>query len=380
MSRRRGSARVAARHGVPGRGAGRCRRIGNQERQSEEQEQADRSADDRSGLPGRRQRRPDVLEVLRTEPSPPSPGLHRRGRSDPDEEQRRDDERARGGGERADDADRDVLPAAGVNAGDPPLASATSDTSRSPTAVAAIARTSLRGLTGTARSSSIRQGCSPARAPRQRRRQPESAQPTNEDATPTPPIAGKEGLDGSSWGQVLGTGQGVSRVAQRASREGRSRQRKRHTCKTRRQAVLPHPPAASRGLHGKEGSTVRVRQRALQSRRKMVPFPLGSTCICSGVHRVWSRLWSFQVHDARSEVEQRPDAVGDRPSFARVLDTRVLSVGDLTVLCGRCTSLESLTNRGNASCAGARVDPFSQREASRVEPHAGRTACLSNPR
>ncbi len=43
--------------------------------------------------------------------------------------------------------------------GDPPLASATSDTSRSPTAVAAIARTSLRGLTGTARSSSIRQGC-----------------------------------------------------------------------------------------------------------------------------------------------------------------------------------------------------------------------------
>ena len=38
--------------------------------------------------------------------------------------------------------------------GDPPLASATSDTSRSPTAVAAIARTSLRGLTGTARSSS----------------------------------------------------------------------------------------------------------------------------------------------------------------------------------------------------------------------------------
>ena len=31
---------------APGRGAGRCRRIGNQERQSEEQEQADRSADD----------------------------------------------------------------------------------------------------------------------------------------------------------------------------------------------------------------------------------------------------------------------------------------------------------------------------------------------
>ena len=39
--------------------------------------------------------------------------------------------------------------------GDPPLASATSDTSRSPTAVAAIASTSFRGLAGTARSSSI---------------------------------------------------------------------------------------------------------------------------------------------------------------------------------------------------------------------------------
>ena len=36
--------------------------------------------------------------------------------------------------------------------------------------MAAFARTSLRGLTGTARSSSIRKGCSPARAPRPRRR------------------------------------------------------------------------------------------------------------------------------------------------------------------------------------------------------------------
>jgi hypothetical protein len=40
--------------------------------------------------------------------------------------------------------------------GEPPLASATSDTSSSPIAMAAIARTSLRGLTDTARSSSIR--------------------------------------------------------------------------------------------------------------------------------------------------------------------------------------------------------------------------------
>ena len=49
----------------------------------------------------------------------PSRRLRRRrfsteGVPDPDEEQRPDDERARGSGERADDADRDVLPAAGV--------------------------------------------------------------------------------------------------------------------------------------------------------------------------------------------------------------------------------------------------------------------------
>ena len=105
---------LAARHGVPGRGAGRCRRIGNEERQSEEQEQANRSADDRSGLPSRRQRRPEPFEVSRVEPSPPSPALFHRGRPRPDEEQQPDDERARGGGEGADDADRDVLLAAGV--------------------------------------------------------------------------------------------------------------------------------------------------------------------------------------------------------------------------------------------------------------------------
>ena len=51
----------------------RCPRIGNEERQSEEQEQADRSADDRSGLPGRRQRRPKPLEGLSRRLSPPSP-------------------------------------------------------------------------------------------------------------------------------------------------------------------------------------------------------------------------------------------------------------------------------------------------------------------
>ena len=123
QSRRRATS-ARSRPGVPparmcsrGRAArrrARGRRIGNEERQSEEQKQCDRSAGDRSGLPGRRQRRSQPIEVPRAEPSPPSPALDRRGRPQPDEEQRPDDERARGGGESIDDAGRDVLPAAGV--------------------------------------------------------------------------------------------------------------------------------------------------------------------------------------------------------------------------------------------------------------------------
>jgi hypothetical protein len=105
---------VTARHGAPGRGAGRWRRSGDEERQREEQEQADHCAEDRSGLPGRRQRRPEPPEVSRAELSPPSPAHLHRGRPRPDEEQQPDDERARGSGERADDAERNVLPAAGV--------------------------------------------------------------------------------------------------------------------------------------------------------------------------------------------------------------------------------------------------------------------------
>ena len=68
--------------------------------------------------------------------------------------------RARPRRRRARGRRRPGRPAGRRRHGDSPLASATSDTSRSPTAVAAIARTSLRGRTGTARSSSIRPGCS----------------------------------------------------------------------------------------------------------------------------------------------------------------------------------------------------------------------------
>ena len=54
-----------------------------------------------------------------------------------------------------------------------------------------------------------------------------------------------------------------------------------------------------RNLHGKEGSTVRVRQRALQKRRKAVPFcrkNLDELQRAEG----WEPLWSFHAHDRRA--------------------------------------------------------------------------------
>jgi hypothetical protein len=47
----------------------------------------------------------------------------------------------------------------------------------------------------------------------------------------------------------------------------------------------------------RRGSAVRVRQRALQKPRKSRLFSVGATCRSSSVRWVWSRLWSFQVHE-----------------------------------------------------------------------------------
>src|SRR6266516_4555507 len=50
-------------------------------------------------------------------------------------------------------------------------------------------------------------------------------------------------------------------------------------------------------FHGKEGSTVRVRQRALQNPRSR-GFCFGSTCRFANLGQVWSPLWSLQVENA----------------------------------------------------------------------------------
>jgi hypothetical protein len=47
----------------------------------------------------------------------------------------------------------------------------------------------------------------------------------------------------------------------------------------------------------RRGSTVRVRQSALQSSCKSA-FPYQLDCIISSMHQVWSRLWSPQISDA----------------------------------------------------------------------------------
>ena len=113
--------------------------------------------------------------------------------------------------------------------GDPPLARATTDTSRSPTAVAAIARTSLRGLVGTARSASIREGCSPARAPRQRRNNLDQLVRHERGRYSDASIAGKEGLYGLIGDRFRG------QVPPRVRRESPVRVRQR---------ALTAPPAA----------------------------------------------------------------------------------------------------------------------------------------
>ena len=52
-------------------------------------------------------------------------------------------------------------------------------------------------------------------------------------------------------------------------------------------------------FHGKEGSTVRVRPRALQKRCKRA-FLFRTACRCSRLRWVWSHLWSLQVEEAPS--------------------------------------------------------------------------------
>src|SRR5438034_672435 len=48
----------------------------------------------------------------------------------------------------------------------------------------------------------------------------------------------------------------------------------------------------------RRGSTVRVRQRALQKRCTTGAFPFSPICCDSNVRLVWSRLWSFRVATA----------------------------------------------------------------------------------
>jgi hypothetical protein len=73
----------------------------------------------------------------------------------------------------------------------------------------------------------------------------------------------------------LGTGSRVFGEAQGASRERWSERRKQPNCRgSLYQALFRDHIAAGRSLHGKEGSAVRVRQRALQKRRKSALFRL----------------------------------------------------------------------------------------------------------
>jgi hypothetical protein len=56
----------------------------------------------------------------------------------------------------------------------------------------------------------------------------------------------------------------------------------------------------------RRGSTVRVRQRALQKPRTQGAFLFGSTCRSPGVGQVWGPLWSLQVEELRLKGPVRP--------------------------------------------------------------------------
>ena len=69
----------------------------------------------------------------------------------------------------------------------------------------------------------------------------------------------------------------------------------------------------------RRGSTVRVRQRALQKSRKTELF-VGPSCTNSSTRRVRSRLWSFQIQEisgGNATVGPDPGAVGRRSGSLR---------------------------------------------------------------
>ena len=107
------------------------------------------------------------------------------------------------------------------------------------------------------------------------------------DRTPLPPEAER----------VLGRGN-TEGTPPRVSASTRSHSSSRDSLSLRgfRARGFPALPAVPAPLlAGEEGSTVRVRQRALQSRLEIAAFLLGSTCSVINVPQVWSHLWSLQV-------------------------------------------------------------------------------------
>src|SRR5262249_27571044 len=146
-------------------------------------------------------------------------------------------------------------------------------------------------------------------------------------------------LEDTTWGQVLGTGsQGVRRGGhdprrivqlERSWKNAGAKDGKRFKLRrpesrmgTETFAARCHRLSARRMV--RRGSTVRVRQRALQKPRTWA-FHFGSICRLSNVEQVWSPLWSLQVEDAfakrrffaRTESDSRPIAPSQVHSGAR---------------------------------------------------------------
>ena len=52
------------------------------------------------------------------------------------------------------------------------------------------------------------------------------------------------------------------------------------------------------GAHGKEGVDGSSPSEGSAKAQQMPAFDFGLTCTSSSLHRVWSRLWSFQIQNA----------------------------------------------------------------------------------
>src|SRR5436305_2924186 len=72
----------------------------------------------------------------------------------------------------------------------------------------------------------------------------------------------------------------------------------------------------------RRGSTVRVRQRALQKVQHVAAFAFSPTCRVRSVRWVWSRLWSFRVQNGVAPkllcplLERAPPHPSAEPSAA----------------------------------------------------------------